>query len=98
MKRHATDSVSLFFGLAFLGIAVAFLFYQVTGAQVPDVRWFLAGGLILLGLMGIFGAVRPRHGSVPADAGEPAPDETGSSIDGDGADTAGIPAVDDTGR
>lgn len=81
MKRHATDAVSLFFGLAFLGIAVAFLFYKLTDAQVPDVRWFLAGGLILLGLMGIFGAVRPRRTDTPAVEDEPVEAEV------DGADT-----------
>jgi hypothetical protein len=98
MKRHATDSVSLFFGLAFLGIAVAFLFFQGTDAQVPDVRWFLAAGLVLLGLMGIFGALRPRRHADPADADDPEQVEPGSPADLDDAETGNIPVVTDTGK
>lgn len=98
MKRHATDSVSLFFGLAFLGIAVAFLFFQATDAQVPDVRWFLAAGLVLLGLMGIFGALRPRRNVDPADADDPEQVEPGSTTDVDDAETGNIPVVTDTGK
>jgi hypothetical protein len=30
--------------------------------NLPSAGWFLAGGLIVVGLLGLFAAVRPRHG------------------------------------
>jgi hypothetical protein len=90
MRRHPTDSVSLFFGLAFVGIAVAYLGFELTGSEPPDVRWFLAFGLVLLGLLGVFNALRPRRAGPVA---EPA-DEVGSVTDGPDADAAPSPPVD----
>jgi hypothetical protein len=61
MKSHRTDRVSLFFGLAFLLVAGTFLAHQVLNVDLPDGRWFVAGGLILFGLLGVLGALMPNR-------------------------------------
>jgi len=58
MKTHRTDSLSLTFGLVFL-IAVAWwLFGWEIAIPLPRLGWLVAAGLIVLGLLGLLGALR----------------------------------------
>lgn len=72
MKAHRTDVVSLGFGLVFVALAGWWLLAQLLGLDLPPVGWFLAGGLILIGALGLLGALRSGRGD-RRDAGRPAP-------------------------
>ncbi|ADU06055.1 hypothetical protein ML5_0505 [Micromonospora sp. L5] len=91
MKAHRTDIVSFAFGLVFLGLSVWWLLARILGLSVPPVGWFLAGGLVLIGLLGLIGAL--RSGRPPEQpTTQPAPDVTVSAPYGSpaaGAETAG---------
>lgn len=71
MKVHRTDLVSFVFGLLFVGLALWWLLAQILGLALPAVGWFLAGALVLIGLLGLVGAVRsartPDREAPPAD-------------------------------
>ena len=62
MNKHEIDVVSLSFGWVFLAITAWWLVVTTVDIDLPPAGWFLAGGLIVLGLLGLFAAVRPRHG------------------------------------
>lgn len=66
MKAHRTDQVSLIFAILFLAIAGWWLVAQFLDLVVPALGWFVAGGLILLGMLGLVGAL--RSGGTPAGA------------------------------
>jgi hypothetical protein len=67
MKPHRTDGVSLSFALVFLAVVGWYALAQVVDLDLPAVGWFVAGGLILLGVLGLFGALRSaRQAPVPA--------------------------------
>jgi hypothetical protein len=53
LTPHGTDRVSLVFGLAFLGGAVLWLTARFVTLQPATVGWIAAGGLIVLGMLGI---------------------------------------------
>ncbi|WP_349881287.1 hypothetical protein ABIH81_12275 [Micromonospora sp. HUAS YX12] len=93
MKAHRTDIVSFAFGLVFLGLSVWWLLARILGLSVPPVGWFLAGGLVLIGLLGLLGAL--RSGRAPEQpAPQSAPEVTVSAPYGSpaaGAETAGGP-------
>ncbi|SCL40059.1 hypothetical protein GA0070624_6797 [Micromonospora rhizosphaerae] len=62
MKAHRTDVVSFAFGLVFLALSVWWLLARILGLTLPPVGWFLAGALILIGVLGVAGALRSgRH-------------------------------------
>ncbi|TDC70608.1 hypothetical protein E1193_29720 [Micromonospora sp. KC606] len=62
MRAHRTDLVSLLFGLLFVGLSLWWLLAQILGLALPPVGWFLAGALLLIGLLGLVGALRSgRH-------------------------------------
>lgn len=64
MKAHRTDSLSLFFGLVFLLIAAGYVVTAYSDFELPEVGWFIAGGLIFLGVVGAITALIPsRKGS-----------------------------------
>lgn len=63
MKSHRTDRVSLTFGLIFLAIVGWWVVAQMVDLALPAVGWFLAGALILLGVLGLFGALRSSRTS-----------------------------------
>jgi len=103
MKRHRTDGVSLTFGLIFLLIAGWWLIAQSVDVPLPRVGWIVAGGLILLGVLGLVGALRSgrsepppgtagqAHGPTEADASAPAgPTSAGPTSD---APTSAEPAT-----
>ena len=77
MKRHRTDAVSLAFGAVFLLIAGWWLIGQRIDLGLPQLGWALAVGLIALGVLGLFGALRGRHEPVASTAEQPTlwPDE-----------------------
>lgn len=87
MRIHRTDLVSLLFGLIFVGLSLWWLLAQILGLALPPVGWFLAGALLLIGLLGLIGALRSgRH-----DRREPS---TATEPTGDGRPvTADVPAV-----
>ncbi|MCZ7427327.1 hypothetical protein O7607_16445 [Micromonospora sp. WMMA1949] len=87
MKAHRTDIVSFAFGLVFLGLSVWWLLARILGLSVPPVGWFLAGGLVLIGLLGLIGAL--RSGRAPE---QPAPDVTVAAPYGSPAAGAETPA------
>lgn len=62
MKRHSTDVVSLVFGLVFLAVAAWWVIdYYINiniGVHIPNIGWFAAGALILLGLLGVGASLR----------------------------------------
>ena len=62
MRRHATDLVSLIFGLIFVvgagwWFTVNYLNLTINW-ELPHLGWFLAGGLIVLGLLGVAASLR----------------------------------------
>jgi mannose/fructose/N-acetylgalactosamine-specific phosphotransferase system component IIC len=61
MKSHRTDSVSLFFGLAFLMISLGYLAKVYLDLNLPSMGWFVAGGLIFLGIVGAVTALVPTR-------------------------------------
>ncbi len=63
MKAHRTDVVSLGFGLFFVALAAWWLLAQLLGLALPPVGWFLAGGLLLIGVLGLVGALRSGRGN-----------------------------------
>ncbi|MET8911233.1 hypothetical protein [Micromonospora sp. NPDC004551] len=104
MKAHRTDIVSFAFGLAFLGLSTWWLLARILGLALPPVGWFLAGALILIGLLGLVGALRSgRHTEPePAETTVSAPYEAGtpaaSTPAGAEADEWATDAVTDTPR
>ncbi|WP_018216976.1 hypothetical protein [Salinispora vitiensis] len=74
MKPHRTDLVSLIFGLLFLLLAVWWLVARLLEFTLPAVGWFLAGALLLIGVLGLVGALRAaRSGSPTAPEAEVPP-------------------------
>jgi hypothetical protein len=88
VRAHRTDLVSLAFGLLFVGLAAWWLTARLLGFVLPPVGWFLAGALVLIGVLGLVGALRSAR--------SPRPAEPGSTIGPDGtpggtAPTSGHP-------
>jgi hypothetical protein len=90
MKRHATDLVSLIFGLLFLLTAAWWYgaIYLDLDLNLPNIGWFLAGGLIVLGLIGVGASLRRDRGA--ADQG------VADQALADDATTAELPADEDS--
>jgi hypothetical protein len=61
MNKHETDLVSFGFGLAFLAFAAWWQLVASVDVELPTLGWFVAVGLILCGLLGVFAAARPRR-------------------------------------
>lgn len=57
MKPHATDRLSLVFGLIFVGAAGLWLTSQLVNLRPATVGWILASGLVLLGGFGLVQAL-----------------------------------------
>jgi len=58
MKKHPLDMFSLIFGMVFLLIAGTWVIRQSVDIDLPNVGWFLAGALILAGVLGIASVIR----------------------------------------
>jgi hypothetical protein len=65
MNRHASDTVSLIFGIAFLAVAAAWLLTRWMEVQLPSVGWVVACGLVLLGVLGLISSALLRRGDTP---------------------------------
>jgi Domain of unknown function (DUF1707) len=72
MKSHRTDGVSLSFGLVFLLIAGWYLAARLVDLHLATMGWSVAGGLILLGLLGLAGALRTSRTAGADGTGVPA--------------------------
>ncbi|HEX2772723.1 MAG TPA: hypothetical protein VHN18_09875 [Micromonosporaceae bacterium] len=81
MRTHRTDAVSLTFALIFLAIAAWWLVVKIVGLTVPDVGWFVAGLLIVAGVLGLLGAL--RAGRSPAAPVTGPPDADATEVDRD---------------
>jgi hypothetical protein len=80
MKTHRTDGLSLTFGLVFLVITVWWLTAQAVNLSVPNAGWFVAGTLIVLGVLGLVGALRAGRGGPLTDGGPvTGPPDTGTA-------------------
>jgi predicted acyltransferase len=77
MKAHRTDMVSLIFGLIFLVVALGWIFGWAFrwnfNLALPQFCLFVAGGLIALGLIGLFRSLRSGR----RDGTASGPDELG---------------------
>ncbi|HEX5741956.1 MAG TPA: hypothetical protein VFY17_10455 [Pilimelia sp.] len=58
MRAHRTDLLSLFFGLLFVGLALAWTAHHEAGVDLPSPAWLVVGALLAVGLMGLAGALR----------------------------------------
>jgi hypothetical protein len=58
MRPHRTDALSLTFGLIFLGVLTWWMFGRALDLRLPRVGWFLAGVLIVLGVLGLIRSLR----------------------------------------
>jgi hypothetical protein len=83
--RHRTDLLSLLFGVFFLAAAlwwaaVHYLDWKIDW-NLPRLGWFAAGGLILLGLLGVAASFRRDRAEIPVSDG-PATKAPGSADPG----------------
>ncbi|BCJ64481.1 hypothetical protein [Polymorphospora rubra] len=81
MKAHRTDGVSLTFALIFLGLAGWWLVAQIFHLALPTVGWFLASGLILLGVFGLIGALRSSRATPAGGEPDPVAPTSGGAVD-----------------
>jgi hypothetical protein len=58
MRPHRTDALSLTFGLIFLGVVFWWVLGRRLELPLPRVGWFVAGALIVLGVVGLARALR----------------------------------------
>jgi len=61
MNRHETDALSLTFGSVFLAIVAWWIVVRSVHIDLPSGGWFLAGALIVLGVVGLVVVVRPHR-------------------------------------
>jgi hypothetical protein len=100
MKPHRTDGVSLVFAIIFLAVAGWWLVAQTMRLALPAIGWFVAGGLILFGLLGLLGALRsarhspppPEPSSGPPSSGPPSSGPPSSGPPSSGPPSSGLPA------
>jgi hypothetical protein len=59
MKPHRLDGLSFTFGIIFLGVVAWWLFGAQFDVELPSGGWFVAGALIVFGVVGLIGALRP---------------------------------------
>jgi hypothetical protein len=67
MKGHHTDAVSLVFGVIFLAIAAWWPISHLFTIGFATVGWIVAVALILLGVLGLAGALRGNQRNAPPD-------------------------------
>jgi membrane protease YdiL (CAAX protease family) len=66
MKAHRTDTLSLVFGLLFIVVAGGFLAESYFDLELPEVGWFIAAGVIFIGVVTAAGALLPDRQPKPA--------------------------------
>jgi len=67
MKAHRTDGVSLTFAALFFAIVAWWVVAQIVDIHVPAAGWWVAFGLIVLGLLGLVGAIRSARNARTAE-------------------------------
>jgi hypothetical protein len=65
MNIHRTDRWSLGFGVLFLFFVMLWLLGSQIKIHMPTAGLILAGGLILFGVLGLMGSLRPRRSDDP---------------------------------
>ena len=83
MNRHRTDAVSLAFGAIFLFIAGWWAIGRTIDIGLPAFGWLVAVGLILVGGLGLVGALRRNHPEPVPSRSDPADRWTPSDLDDD---------------
>ena len=69
MDRHPVDGVSVGFGVAFLGLVAWWLLSRLVDLHAPGAGWFIAGALLLAGVLGLVATLRSgRRGRTTPDA------------------------------
>jgi hypothetical protein len=58
MNKHDTDVVSMTFGSIFVGIVALWLLARLVTVDLPPFGWFVATGLIVLGVLGVTATAR----------------------------------------
>lgn len=58
MKAHRTDGLSLTAGLVFLAVVAWWMLAGLVDLSLPHLGWFAAAALIVLGVLGLVGALR----------------------------------------
>lgn len=71
MKAHRTDNLSLFFGLLFLLVAGGYLVHRQLDLELPAVGWFIAAGIIFLGVVMAVTALVPDRKPTQEDVEQP---------------------------
>jgi hypothetical protein len=61
MKAHPTDGLSLTFGVIFIAIVGWWALAKSIDLSLPNLGWFVAGALIVLGVLGLLGALRRQR-------------------------------------
>ena len=64
MNRHRTDVVSLAFGAVFLLVAGWWVIGRTIDIGLPTLGWAVALGLIVIGVLGLRGALRGHREQV----------------------------------
>lgn len=62
MNKHSIDAVSLAFGLVFVVAVGWWALVHLVDVTLPGIGWFLAGALILFGLLGLVATARSQLG------------------------------------
>jgi membrane protease YdiL (CAAX protease family) len=70
MKAHRTDTLSLVFGLIFVVVAGGFLAESYFDLELPEVGWFIAAGVIFVGVVTAAGALIPDRSPAPGSPGQ----------------------------
>jgi hypothetical protein len=71
MNRHRTDAISLAFGAVFLLIAGWWVVGRTIDIGLPAFGWLVALGLIVVGALGLIGALRGGSREPVATTSEP---------------------------
>ena len=67
MNKHEIDAVSVAVGVAAIGLAAWWLLDRLIDIRRPDAGWFVAGALLLLGVLGLIAAIGSDRRRSPGD-------------------------------
>jgi hypothetical protein len=61
MKRHPTDVVALVLGCVLLAVVAVWALAKTVTLHLPSGGWFIAGGFVVAGLVGVATVLRPSR-------------------------------------